>query len=89
MALINQTPGVSFDSQLHETIEGVGYAFSSGCMASGIMYFALGCYYSPRGFRRIYGGLCHARDRTTAFGGSIAMWSFLFNSSKGMMAYAR
>ena len=67
----------------------MGYSFSAGCMASGIVYFGMGCFYSPRGLRRIFAGLCHARDRTTAFGGSIAMWSFLFNSSRGMMAYIR
>ena len=80
---------ILFKSVIKDTIDGVGFAFSSGCMAGGIIYFGIGCFHSPRGLRRIYGGICHARDRTTKFGGSIAMWSFLFNSANGSLAYIR
>ena len=50
-------------------------------MAGGIAYLFIGATYAPRG-KRIKFALAHARDRTTLFGGSIAMWSFLFNSTR-------
>ena len=71
-----------------DTLDGVGFAFSSGCMMGGMIYFGIGCFHSPSR-RRIYGGLCHVRDRASKFGGSVAMWSFLFNSANGSLAYIR
>ena len=45
-------------------------------------------YLSPRG-KRILGGIKNVRDRATLFGGSIAMWSFIFNTSRGLISYCR
>ena len=34
-------------------------------------------------------GLVHIRERAPLFGGSIALWSMLFNFSKGSLMYMR
>ena len=52
------------------------------------MYLCVGAAYAPRG-KRLRFALNHARDRTTLFGGSIAMWSFLFNSTRLGLQYVR
>ena len=52
------------------------------------MYFSIGCRYAPKG-KRLIGGLIHSRDRATHFGGTIAIWSFLFNSTRGLISYYR
>ena len=79
---------MTFSHVVEDTVENIGYAFSSGCVAGGAFYFASGCLYNPKG-KRLIGALKHVRDRTTLFGGSIAMWSFIFNFSRGSLGYFR
>ena len=79
---------IPFDGVVHEVIEGVGNAFAAGVVAGGFLYFGTGMYLSPRG-KRIMGGIKNVRDRATLFGGSIAMWSFVFNTSRGLISYLR
>ena len=79
---------ITFKYVIDDTVENIGYAFSSGCVAGGCFYFASGYLYNPKG-KRLLGGLKHVRDRATLFGGSIAMWSFVFNFSRGMLSYFR
>ena len=79
---------IKIEEVCKETVEGVGNAFSCGCIAGCVIYFASGCYLSPRG-KRLLGGVKNVRDRAALFGGSIAMWSFIFNASRGLISYYR
>ena len=79
---------IELDAVIYETIEGTGNAFASGVTAGCFIYFASGCYLSPRG-KRLMGGIKNVRDRATLFGGSIAMWSAMFNVSRGLCSYYR
>ena len=79
---------ITLNSVIHDTVENIGFAFTTGCLAGGCYYLATGMMYHPKG-KRLMGALKHARDRTTLFGGSIAMWSALFNGSRGGLAFLR
>ena len=65
-----------------------GGAFSVGTLMGTIWYFTNGYILSPKG-QKLMGGLIHTRNRATALGGSVAMWSFCFNMSRGMLSYYR
>ena len=69
-------------------MHGVGGAFCVATTAGCFWYFGKGAYLSPRG-SRLSGALCLVRDRATLFGGTIAIWSFLFNFSRGVTSYIR
>ena len=71
-----------------ETAENVGSAFAVGTLAGCLIYSAIGAVHAPRG-RRIMTALCHTRDRAPLFGGSIAMWSFLFGATRSSLIYLR
>ena len=79
---------VDFRGVVKETVIQCGGAFSVGVLVGGIFYFGSGCWLSPRG-KRFMGGLCHVRDRATLLGGSVAMWSFVFNAARGSLCLYR
>ena len=79
---------ILFEKVARKTIDECGTAFASGCFAGSIYYFGLGCYLSPKG-QRITQGVKMIRDRSTLFAGSIALWSIVFNTSKGVLCLVR
>ena len=71
-----------------EGVDNMGHAFASACLAGTFYYFMTGMWLGARG-QRIKTAINHCRDRTTAFGGSVAMWSATFNIAKGTIHYTR
>ena len=79
---------ILFAKVARKTIDECGTAFASGCFAGSIYYFGLGFYQAPRG-QRVKSAVKLIRDRSTLFAGSIALWSIVFNTSKGVLSLAR
>ena len=79
---------VTVSELVEEGLEYVGHSFSVGCICGAMYYFTQGAYLGVRG-KRIMTGFLHCRDRTTYFAGSVAMWSMVFNISKGTVHYIR
>ena len=71
-----------------ESIGNCGTAFASGTFAGCVYYSGVGAYLAPKG-QRIFFALKHVRDRATLLGGSIALWSAIFHTSKGGLTWAR